>query len=223
MTIKQAYENITAALRGLCVLESIPSLVQEATEERVHARATLIRDGGKERELIEAREKLANWEIWAEGIIESLSIPVNRGNVFDNVRESIDTFRTNQSNAALAGRKLASTLDLIAYEWQEWARVLLAKNGAKCDGGDERVRVAIDTLLDNQSIALSITEAARDGNSDAVDVLKEQLKAWREFAREILLEFKEEHGVKDSDMRRAIGTLLCGLNDRAEDRDHTID
>jgi hypothetical protein len=40
MTIKSTYENIAAILRGLKTLESIPSLIEEATEEKVHRRAS---------------------------------------------------------------------------------------------------------------------------------------------------------------------------------------
>lgn len=147
MTIKQAYENITAALRGLCVLESIPSLVEEATEEKVHVRATLIRDGATQRELTEAREELANWELWANGVIDELNIPVNHGNAFDNVRESVATYVVNHSNEELAYRKLVSTLDRSSYDWREWATNLLKVYGLATSDGNDAVRARICELI----------------------------------------------------------------------------
>jgi len=147
MTIESTYENIAAAFRGLCTLESIPALIEEATEEKVHVRATLIRDGATQRELTEAREKLVNWELWANGIIDEFNVPVNRGNVFDNVRESVAMYVANHSNEELAYRKLASTLDRSSYDWREWATSLLREFNLPASDGNNAVQARISKLI----------------------------------------------------------------------------
>jgi hypothetical protein len=62
----------------------------------------------------------------------------------------------------------------------------LIGEGTSGRGGDEELRLGIDRLVTNKSIALSITEAVRDGNSDAVDALKSELEKWHRFAADTL-------------------------------------
>jgi hypothetical protein len=149
MTIKSTYQNITAALRGLCVLESIPALVEESTEARVHEKAALIRNGEHDREARELREKLHNWETWGNGLIDDIGLPVNNGNVFDNTRESIDTIRINQSQLNTAARALNSTLESSLSDWRIWAHDLVRMANLGNAGGDKEMRAAISRYMVN--------------------------------------------------------------------------